>query len=157
MKNQFWKRVFFGGCAIFCTALVFISLLMLIINAESTDNTFDIALSVIRILLLAIFAFVLSFANAFYKAESLNEWIRLGVHFILATLGFFVCIYTPIASEAEANGSKLPSENALVVMGLFAALYLVIYGIYRLVRMIVKKQKAKKEDYMPVYKKQSRK
>ncbi len=157
MRNKFWGRVLFDGCAIFCAALVLISVLMLIINAQSTDNMFNIALSSFRILMLAVFAFVLSFANNFYRIDGMGELLRLGLHFILTVIGFFVCVYSPYSAEAESHGYKFPSENALVIMILFAVLYFIAYGIYKLVRTLRKKSNEKKEEYIPVYKKQSRK
>lgn len=152
MKNKFWNKVFFGGCAIFSVAMVLISILMLIINTQTTENVFDIKLSSLRALLIAVFCFVFSFANTFYRVDGMKEWIRLALHFIITTVGFFVCIYSPVSAEGN-----LPAENSFVVIGLFSAVYFLCYGIYRLIAYAVKKSKAKKEEYTPVFKKQSRK
>ena len=137
--------------------VILIALFMLIINAETTKNTFDIALSVIRILSLAAFCFVFSFANAFYGVDTMKEWFRLALHFVLTAFGFFLFIYYPVSAEITAAGGQLPPENAIIVLSLFSVLYFVCFGAIKLVRYIVKKKRSKKEEYIPVYKKQSRK
>ena len=157
MKTNFWKKEFFGGCAIFFAAIVLIALFMLIINYETTKNTFDIALSVIRILFLAAFSFVFSFANTFYGVDTMKEWFRLALHFILTAFGFFLFIYYPVSAEITAAGGNLPTENAIILLSLFTVVYFLIFGAVKLAKLIIKKNKAKKEEYQPVYKKQSRK
>ena len=153
MNNSFWKKVFYGGCALFCVLAVLISLLMLIINSATTENTFDIALSVFRILMLAVFCFAFSFACTFYRVDSMKEWLRLCLHFIITALAFFVCIYSPVNAEINASGGEMPSENSLIVFALFTVVYFVCYGILKAAKSLSKKSKAKKEEYSPVYKK----
>lgn len=142
---------------IFCTALVLISILMLIINSQSTENMYNIALSSFRILMLAVFSFVLSAANEFYRIRGIGEIARLAVHFILTLAGFSVFVYLPFSGEAASHGDGFPSANTLTIVLLFAVLYFIAYGIYRLIRALTKKSKEKKEEYTPVYKKASRK
>ncbi len=157
MKNNFWKKVFFGGSAIFSASAVFIAIIMLIINSNGTENMFNIALSVYRLLMIAVFCYVFAFATAFYTTDSMKEWVRLPLHFILTTVGFFVCIYAPVSSEISAAGGELPTENAIIVLALFAVFYFICYGIFRLIKRAVKKKKSEKEEYSPVFKKQNKK
>ena len=73
-------------------------------------------------------------------------------HFILSALSFFVCIYAPVSSEMAASGAALPSQNTLVVIGLFTVIYFIVFGVYKLVKKLIKKKKDSREVYEPVYK-----
>ena len=152
MKNIFWKKVLFRTCAYFTVALTVITLVMLLANAASAKNIFEISFSVFRALMFAIFCFAFAFANTFYSSDKMRESFRMIAHFFITGLAFWACIYMPVSAEMEASGASLPPQNTAVMLALFTVVYFVIYGIYKLIMKLTKKTKDKKEAYTPVYK-----
>ncbi len=152
MKNSFWKKVLVHTCVYFTVALTLITLIMMLANAASAKNIFEISFSVFRAFMFALFCFAFAFANAFYSTDKMRESFRLIAHFFITGLGFFVCIYTPVSAEMEASGASLPPQNTAVMLALFTVVYFIIYGIYKLILKLTKKSKDKKETYTPVYK-----
>ena len=152
MKNVFWKKVLTRTCVYFTLVLTVITLIMLLANAASAKNIFEISFSVFRALMFSVFCFAFAFANTFYANDKMRESFRLIVHFLITGLAFFVCVYTPVSAEMEASGASLPPQNTAVMLALFTVVYFIIYGIYKLIMKLSKKSKDKKETYTPVYK-----
>jgi uncharacterized membrane protein len=161
MDSKFFKKFLFGGSAIFSAVSVFLLVLWLIIFSD-THDALAISISVYRLLMLALYSYILAFAFSFARLEEFAGWLRVAVNYLLVTSGFFVCIYMPVAQE-QANPAGPFVVIALIAA--FSVLYFLCYGVYKIIATVGEKkahkkakkgisaQKVSKEEYAPMFKK----
>ena len=168
MDSKFFKKFFLAGSAVFAVATVFLQILWLIILSDKLD-ALEIGFPSYRLLMVALYSYMLSFAFTFSRLENFTGWIRITVNYILVTSGFFVCIYMPVAQEqAEPAGPFI----VIALIAAFSVIYFLCYGIYKLTLTVKDKRSyerskkgipekssnrtkknAKKEEYAPMFNK----
>ena len=165
MDLKFFKKILLVGSAIFSAVSVFLLTLWLIIFSD-THDALTISISVYRLLMVALYSYMLAFAFTFARLEKFAGWIKVTVNYLLVTSGFFVCIYMPVAQE-QANPAGPFVVIALIAA--FSVLYFLCYGVYKIIATMgekkaykkekkaapekIGKQKASKEEYAPMFKK----
>lgn len=115
------KRIFREACILFTVITAIYALIMYLIYVNQEQTLMDAE----RVLLFFVFSLLFSGANSISRSQSLSAPVRLLIHFLITTLGFYFCFLLPLA---------MPSATALVGIVLFVVLYLLIAGIRALFR-----------------------
>lgn len=127
------KQIFVSSAVIFTVAVLLLGFIL----AGASGN---LSIDPIRFLLIFPFALSLAIGNDLHKAKKNSPFLSFLFHFIFTVGGFFLFLYLPAYKDASSSSSFL-------ILLLFAAVYLVIYGIYAIFRSRWKKQVRLESDY----------
>lgn len=139
--KAFWDKILRPACVYFTLMTLLYAAGVYAIYGQSSNGG---ALSSLRVLLVLVFALILSTANSLFRIQKLNAALRLLAHAAVSGVGFWLCLVRPL--DLEGSGE---------LMGLL--IYFVVYAAVALVVILHRSQTAKKNnresEYTSVYKK----
>lgn len=145
MKNKILKKltsVINQTCIIF-TCIVFAFHIM----GTLLQATGQMSLQMLFLLFLASLWF--SFTDEILLNKKLNIFLRVSLHFISSTVGFYI-----IFIYLTGYGKSASSSQPFLLVVLFAVAYLTIAAIVLFIRSLILKKKNATEEYTDIYNKE---
>jgi len=136
-------KVFKNACVIF-TFVVFAFYIMGVIASNALQT-----LTISRMALVFAFSFWFALCNLFLSFKSLNVVLRIALHFISSTFGFYV-IFLLIPGYTKNQSSSF----ALVIA--FVIAYAIIGSVCGLIRSALNKKDKQEEEYNSIYNKKQK-
>lgn len=134
---KFWHHL--------CTVFTVSAVAVLLLNLVLTDTTDEKLLTIPMFLRLFLYAAIFAAANLFYGAVHASHGVRLAVHFLLTTGGFYVILYLPAGATSGSSGKLMMAFLLIALYWLFMAGFLLLTSARR--------NRATPTDYRNVYKK----
>jgi hypothetical protein len=110
--------------------------------------------------MLALLGFCIAFAvaNHVLSSQKLNGGWKLFLHASITLGSFLAFIYAPLVGDGkyQAGNVGYKAPNILVMIGIFAIVYAVAYGIYLIISSKMKATQNTKKEYKPVYNKKNK-
>ena len=140
----FIKKLLVHSCVYFTIAMLAYMLLAAIVNVGDGALLLDAG----RTVLFFVFSLLLAGANSVFSIKELNAAIRVILHYVFTTFGFYVCFMMTLDMRA-----------AQVFIGLvvFTLIYFIILGIIAAFRAKYRSNTERSEKYEKQYKKQTKK
>lgn len=140
----FIKKLLVHACVYFTISMLLYMILAAIVNVGDEDLLLDAG----RTVLFFVFALLLAGANTVFSLRSLHSALRVILHYIFTTFGFYVCFMM-----------TLGMRTAQVFIGLviFTLIYFIVLGIVAAFRARYRANTEKSEKYEKQYKKQTKK
>ena len=134
----FFKKWLNHACVYFSVFMLTYIILAAIVNVGDDKLMLDAG----RTVLFFLFAFLLSAANTIFKLESISGGLRLLIHYVLTTLGFYFCFIMTL---------NMRTASVFIGLVLFTVVYFIIFGIVALFRSRYKKNTERSERYEKRY------
>ncbi len=133
--KKFVKRTLSLTCIYFTLVTVLYAFAVMFMNVEAEK----ILLDGLRIIMFLFFAFSVALASAVLSSQNITAWLRIAIHYVLCTFGFFLFILLPTEN----------SNDGFLVVGIviFTVLYAIIAACVAFFSARYKRIKEETEDY----------
>lgn len=140
----FIKKLLVHSCVYFTIAMLVYMILAAIVNVSDDTLLLDAG----RTVLFFVFSVLLAGANTVFSIKELNAAIRVILHYVFTTFGFYVCFMMTLGMR---------TSQVFVGLIIFTLIYFIILGIVTAFRARYKANAEKSEKYEKQYKKQTKK
>ncbi len=134
------KHILKNACICFTVFTAAYSAISAIVNVDDAVVSIEVS----RVLLFFMASILFAAANGIFKVETLGGGAKVLLHYIFTLAAFYTCMLLPLS---------LDTSTLIVGIALFSVLYLIIFGIYSLIRSRYKANTKQNEKYTSQFKK----
>ncbi|MBO5682981.1 MAG: DUF3021 family protein [Clostridia bacterium] len=134
------KHILKNACICFTVFTAAYSAISAIVNVDDAVVSVEVS----RVLLFFMASVLFAAANGIFKIEKLGGGSKVFIHYILTLAAFYTCMLLPLS---------LDTSTLIVGIALFSVLYLIIFGVYSLIRSRYKANASQSEKYTAQFKK----